>query len=171
MLLFKKEFDSPIGSLTIICDINNIIRLSFKNDNCGDWLRRYLGDTVIRGENKLCRQCENEILLYLSGRVKSFSLPYKLYGTPFQLKVWNALSTIPYGSTASYAEIARLAGIKGAYAARAAAGALSKNPIPIIVPCHRIIYSDGTIGGYCGGCGSIDIKRALLSIEGAVNPS
>jgi methylated-DNA-[protein]-cysteine S-methyltransferase len=170
MFIYKKEFDSNIGRLTVLCNNNYIINLSFANDNYDGWLKRYFGRTKIRGENEICARCEQEISQYLSGKIKSFTLPYKLFGTPFELKIWNALTHVAYGETVSYARIACLAGLSG-NAARAAAGALSRNPIPIIVPCHRVIYSDGRIGGYCGGHSRTDIKKALLSIEGVIIPS
>lgn len=164
MQLYKKTFLTPIAELTVISDDNNIIRLSFKNDNCDAWLRRYCGDVWISGENELCRLCEHEMSLYFSGRLEKFNLPVKLYGTTFQKKIWNALSKVPYGKTTNYAGIAMLAGAGGA---RAAGGALAQNPVTIIVPCHRVISANGSLGGYCSGYAMSEIKRALLKLEGA----
>lgn len=97
---------------------------------------------------------------YFSGKNVTFSLPVRLIGTQFQLKVWNALKSIPYGSTVSYNDIALSIGRPSAV--RAVANAIGANPISIIIPCHRVIGSNGTLTGYAGG---LEIKRALLDIE------
>ncbi|OON98280.1 MAG: hypothetical protein ATN36_01030 [Epulopiscium sp. Nele67-Bin005] len=101
-----------------------------------------------------------EIDLYLQGNLTEFSFPIKLFGTPFQLRVWNALLNIPYGQTCTYKDIAtKIDCPKGA---RAVGLANNKNPIMIVVPCHRVIGANGKLTGYAGG---IDIKKFLLDIE------
>jgi methylated-DNA-[protein]-cysteine S-methyltransferase len=162
--LFKKTFNAPVGDITVICNRDYIINLSFGKDNCDSWLKKYFGEVEICDEGPLCHQCEREIASYFSGNLKKFETPFKLYGTAFQLKIWNALLKIPYGKTATYAGISEMAGAGGA---RAAGGALSQNPIAIIVPCHRIIRADGTLGGFCSGFEKVNIKRELLTLEGA----
>lgn len=162
MKLYKKAFITPISEFTVICDDSYIIRLSFQNDNCEDWLKRYLGSVEFSGENELCRQCESEVALYVAGKLKRFTLPTKLYGTPFQRKIWNALFKVPYGKTTTYAGIAELAGQGGA---RAAGAALANNPIAVIYPCHRVIRADGSIGGFCGGYDMSSVKNSLLTLE------
>ena len=102
---------------------------------------------------------------YLAGRLKVFDLPLETGGTPFQREVWSALCRVPYGKTASYAEIARAIGRPKA--ARAVGMANHANPIAIIIPCHRIIASGGGLGGYGGG---LALKRRLLALEGAYFP-
>ena len=97
---------------------------------------------------------------YVSGERKQFDLDFDIEGTEFQKKVWSALAKIPYGKTLSYRDVARK--IKKEKAVRAVGGANGKNPLCIIVPCHRVIAADGTIGGYSGG---LDRKRALLALE------
>lgn len=97
---------------------------------------------------------------YLDGRRTSFDLPLDMQGTNFQKSVWRQLLTIPYGKTESYAALAR--SMKKDKAARAVGSANGKNPLCIIVPCHRVIASDGTLGGYSGG---LDIKKTLLTLE------
>jgi methylated-DNA-[protein]-cysteine S-methyltransferase len=99
---------------------------------------------------------------YFSKRRKAFDLPLQLVGTQFQREVWLALSKIPYGETISYRELAALVGRPRAF--RAVGQANRTNPLPIILPCHRVIAADGTIGGYGGGTA---IKRQLLALEGA----
>ena len=106
-------------------------------------------------------ECEayRQIDEYLDGKRKDFDIPLKLCGTEFQLSVWKALCEIPYGNTASYIDIAKRIGKP---TAQRAVGMANKNRIPIIIPCHRVIFADGSIGGY--SCGT-DIKRKLLEIE------
>jgi len=108
------------------------------------------------------REWRYRISDYFSGRKIDFDGPIvPLVGTPFQQQVWRQMRTIPYGRVCSYAEVAQLLGSPGA--ARAVGAACGKNPIPIVVPCHRVIRQDGTLGGYSGG---VHIKKVLLRIEG-----
>ena len=102
-----------------------------------------------------------ELEEYFCGKRKSFHISYKLTGTDFQLKVWRELEKIPYGNTLTYREIAERIG--NSKAVRAVGAACGKNPIWIIVPCHRVVGSDGKLTGYAGG---VDMKRELLEIEG-----
>ena len=106
-----------------------------------------------------------QLKAYLAGRLKVFDLPLETGGTPFQREVWEALRRVPYGKTASYAEIARAIGRPKA--ARAVGMANHANPIAIIIPCHRIIASGGGLGGYGGG---LALKRRLLALEGLYFP-
>lgn len=99
---------------------------------------------------------------YFAGRRKKFDLPLSMIGTPFQVRVWNELCKIPYGETISYGEEARRLGQKKAY--RAVGTANGRNPLPIVVPCHRVIATGGALGGYGGG---LAVKRKLLNLEGA----
>ncbi len=101
-----------------------------------------------------------QIIEYLNGKRKMFSLEYKMYGTEFQKKVWEQLLKIPYGETRTYKEIAIAIG--NPKACRAVGMANNKNPISIVVPCHRVIGSNGDLVGYAGG---LDIKKALLDLE------
>lgn len=105
-------------------------------------------------------EIDRQLKAYFRGELKEFSIPLVLYGTDFQLKVWNEISKIPYGSTVSYADIARRIG--NPKAVRAVAQACGKNPISIIIPCHRVVGSNGSTGGYNWG---IDCKLALLNLE------
>ncbi|HVZ15592.1 MAG TPA: methylated-DNA--[protein]-cysteine S-methyltransferase, partial [Terriglobales bacterium] len=100
---------------------------------------------------------------YFQGMRREFTVPLDLHGTDFQLRCWNALLEIPYGSTCSYADLARKVGSPRGF--RAVGMANHDNPIPIIVPCHRVITSDHKLGGYGGG---LDVKEKLLELEGAV---
>lgn len=106
-------------------------------------------------------QAKEELEQYWQGRRRVFSVNYEADGTPFQCEVWKALTEIPFGEVRSYAEIAKVIGKEKAV--RAVGAANGANPIPIIIPCHRVLTSDGTLGGYGGG---LDVKRALLAREG-----
>ncbi|MCD4785665.1 MAG: methylated-DNA--[protein]-cysteine S-methyltransferase [Candidatus Eremiobacteraeota bacterium] len=110
--------------------------------------------------NKLLEAAGNQILEYFNGKRKHFDIPYEMTGTDFQKSIWREIEKIPYGSVISYGELAVNAGNPGA--ARAAGGACGKNHLPIIIPCHRVIASDGTLGGFTGG---LNLKSYLLKIE------
>lgn len=111
-------------------------------------------------ETPLLLQAERELEEYFAGRRRVFSVPLSMGGTPFQMRVWQTLQEIPYGETASYGEIARRIG--NAKAARAVGMANHVNPLPIFVPCHRVLGSNGKLTGYAGG---LEIKRFLLRLE------
>ena len=117
-----------------------------------------------RGENghssPLMRETVRQLRLYFAGELQNFDLPLELIGTEFQKKVWAALLTIPYGETRSYTEIA--AQIGKARAVRAVGAANGRNPIPIVVPCHRVIGASGSLVGFGGG---LEWKRLLLDLE------
>jgi len=120
-------------------------------------LAERLGGKIVSGKNHAAVAQLSE---YLSGERKSFSVPLDLRGSAFQLLVWEELSRVPYGKTISYGELA--ARIGRPQAARAVGAALGANPIPIIIPCHRVIGKDGALVGFGGG---LDLKRRFLSLE------
>ena len=113
-------------------------------------------------ENLHCAATE-QLRAYFDGKRKEFDLPLVLDGTPFQEKVWRALAEIPYGRTVSYGQLAKSIG--SPKAVRAVGAANGRNPLPIVLPCHRVIGSDGKLHGYAGG---LDIKAALLDLERGV---
>lgn len=108
-------------------------------------------------------ECARQLADYFAGRRQRFDLPTAPGGTPFQMRVWNEIARIPFGETISYAELARRAGAPGC--ARAAGAATGRNPLSIVVPCHRVIASGGALTGYAGG---LERKARLLEIEGAL---
>lgn len=111
-------------------------------------------------ETPVLREAAKQLNEYFAGQRRDFSLPVTLDGTKFQQAVWHALATIPYGETRSYQDIAAQIGIPKA--CRAVGNANNRNPIPILIPCHRVIGADGGLVGYAGG---LELKRALLNIE------
>ncbi len=102
-----------------------------------------------------------QLVEYFEGERREFTFTISLRGTPFDMTVWKALRGIPYGETMTYGELAQAIGILNG--ARAVGGANGRNPIPIVVPCHRVVAADGALGGYGGG---LDLKRRLLKLEG-----
>ncbi len=125
--------------------------------------RRYGAVCREDSDHPLVQAAARQLLEYLEGRRREFDLPVAYRGTAFQMRVWRALCEIPYGETRSYGELARALGSPGA--ARAVGSANAANPVAIVVPCHRVIRSDGSLGGYGGG---EPIKRRLLELEGAI---
>lgn len=120
----------------------------------------FQGNWKLDPQHPILKEASSQIRDYLDGHRTKFLLPLHFEGTDFQRKVWRQLQTIPFGKTISYSELARRAG--NPRAIRAAGSANGKNPFCIIVPCHRVIAKDGTIGGYAGG---LTRKRNLLAVE------
>jgi len=118
---------------------------------------------VRRPDDALLRRAADQLHAYFAGETLTFDVPLDLQGTPFQRAVWQALLTIPGGETRSYGEIAKALGV--ATAVRAVGAAVGRNPVSVIVPCHRVLGSDGSLTGYAGG---VDRKRALLALEHAI---
>lgn len=142
--------DSPIGGLRLHASAGLLTAIDF-----GARARGH------RAPDPVLDQAERELTEYFAGERTDFDVPLANDGTEFQQKVWSELRKIPYGQTASYGEIAARLGYDNAVA-RAVGAANGANPIPIIVPCHRVIGADGTLTGYAGG---IDRKTALLDLE------
>lgn len=140
---------TPVGCLEIISDGSALVGIR----SCPEPFEDVSGDA-------LTAEAERQLAEYFSGDRRKFELPLRLCGTDFRLRVWNALADIPYGGTVSYSGIAALAG--NPKACRAAGNAVGKNPFLIVLPCHRVIASDGTIGGFSADIG---IKKYLLEFE------
>lgn len=143
-------YHMPLGRLTIGSNGQALTTLAF-------------GDLILPGEKRateLTNRAANQLQEYFAGKRRSFDLPLAPEGTDFQKRVWKAIEEVPYGQTRSYSDIARIIG--NPKACRAVGGANNKNPLPIIVPCHRIIGANGTLVGYGGGA---KIKAYLLELE------
>ena len=121
-----------------------------------------LGDAWKRDRRALQQQAKRELLEYFAGKRKRFDIPLDPQGTPFQRAVWREIAKVGFGETISYAELARRAGYSGS--ARAAGAATGRNPLGVIVPCHRIVGSNGSLTGYAGG---LSRKKAFLELEAA----
>lgn len=145
---------TPIGDVAIATDDEAVLWLMMTSDYVPS-------DKVAMKSTNLTDEAFRQLDEYLEGKRKVFDVPVKVQGTDFQVKVWEALKTIPFGHTISYGELAEKAGYPGA--ARAVGGAMRDNRIPIFIPCHRVITSDGKLGGY--SCG-LEVKKKLLQIEG-----
>lgn len=142
-------YESPFGPVRMDYEGDVLLRL------------RTVEPTKERGEpTELTKKVFSQLQEYFSGQRQTFDFPYELRGTEFQKKVWAALETIPYGQTRSYREIAQAVG--NPKAVRAVGAANGKNPMWIVVPCHRVVGTNGTLTGYAGG---IDMKRRLLELE------
>lgn len=165
---YVDEMNSPLGTLTIVATDHGVCHIHFGElvtsmATLNAWLKKQgRKGEIIRCEETLRPICE-QLEDYFSGKRCTFDIPLDLCGTPFQKKVWNALKEIGYGETRSYKEVAQEVGAPKAV--RAIGGANNKNPIPIIIPCHRVIGSNGNMVGYGGG---LDKKEILLSLEGAI---
>jgi methylated-DNA-[protein]-cysteine S-methyltransferase len=151
----KIVVDSPIGPLGLIAS------------NTGLQGVRFDGRTVRpEGSSPVLAEATRQLEAYFEGDLVTFDLPLELHGTEFHRRCWLALATIPYGQTVSYGEQARRLGL-GSDAARAVGAANGRNPLPIVLPCHRVIGGDGSLTGFGGG---LDVKRFLLEHEGALLP-
>ena len=148
-----------MGVLTIAADEQGIAFIGWNKDDIKK-LAQKLKLQPVEAVSPLLSQCMKQLGEYFDGIRREFSLALYVTGTDFQLKAWNELQKIPYGETISYGEqAARVGNPKGA---RAVAQANHNNPVSIVIPCHRVINADGTLGGYASGP---DIKRRLLSLE------
>lgn len=125
-----------------------------------DWVHTRFPSSLFIQDDVRLQPYVNELIEYLQGNRKSFTVPYVYYGTTFQVAVWNALCEIPFGQTKSYSEISNH--IQNPAAVRAVGAAIGANPLLIIVPCHRVIGKNGALTGYRGG---LDMKTALLQLE------
>ncbi|MCI0509447.1 methylated-DNA-[protein]-cysteine S-methyltransferase [Chromohalobacter marismortui] len=143
------EPTSPLGMLRILASEHGIREIAFVDS----------AETPA-APSPLTDICREQLSAYLKGELRDFDVPLDPQGTPFQQRVWQALARIPFGETRSYAEIAR--DIDNLKAVRAVGAANGRNPLPIVVPCHRVIGRDGTLTGYAGG---LERKAWLLELE------
>ncbi|MCR6110104.1 methylated-DNA--[protein]-cysteine S-methyltransferase [Bacillus sp. A301a_S52] len=167
-LIAVSEITTPIGPVSLATSEKGICFVEFgplqtTHPIFITKLKRYHIMAEVREEKGPLIEAEKQISDYFTGIRKGFDLPLDLFGTAFQKLVWHEVQKIPYGSTASYKQIA--INIGAPKAVRAIGGANNKNPIPIIIPCHRVIGSNGAMVGYGGG---LDKKEALLKHEGAL---
>ncbi len=157
MKYFYTVMKSPVGDITLIADKKNLCAICWpdqKPDN------RKFKDLDRDDSNKVLKTTVKQLRSYFGGKTEEFDLPLRAVGTDFQERVWNALRSIKYGQTVSYADIAKKVG--NPKAVRAVGSAIGKNPLSIIVPCHRVIGSNGELTGFSGG---LKTKEFLLNLE------
>ena len=150
-MIYYYFYETIIGYLTISADEQGITDVSFGKRNPVH---------AVCEETPVIKQAVSELQEYFEGRRREFTVPLHPQGTDFQLRVWQVLRTIPYGKTWSYKQVATAAGNPNA--SRAVGMANNRNPIAIIIPCHRVIGANGRLVGYAGG---LDVKEKLLEIE------
>ena len=151
MAAARCTIESPVGPLTITAEDDAITAVDFGPGG---------GHSPNGG---VLAEAARQLTKYFNGSLRVFDLPLVPHGTTFRLKVWEAMQAIPYGQTRSYGDLARDLDS----APRAVGGACGANPIPLIIPCHRVVGAGGTLGGFSGGAGC-DTKRQLLALEGAL---
>lgn len=151
--LARLAFDSPIGLLGVEASADAVLRISLRHAIHED----HPGPAAA---NALCQETRRQIEAFLSGELETFDLPLEARGQEFQRRVWDLMLEIPFGETRTYGEMARGLGQPGA--SQAVGNACGANPIPLVIPCHRVVASGGRLGGFGGG---LDMKRWLLSHE------
>lgn len=151
-------YDTEIGRIGICCDNNGITNVFLPGEPEPE------AENIF--ETELHREAGRQLKEYFSGKLKNFTLPLFPSGTDFQKRVWKSLLLIPYGETRSYKQIAEMTGCPRGF--RAVGMANNRNPIPIFIPCHRVIGANGALVGYGGG---LDLKKKLLGLERERTPA
>jgi len=160
MTLTHTSLLSPLGKVCVAANAHALCGVWFANSHrMPDWM--VASPMAEADANHLLKEAARQLQAYWAGERKGFDVPLNMtWGTPFQQAVWRQLMTIPYGYTCTYADVARA--IDKPLAVRAVGTAIGRNPLSVIVPCHRVLGSNGQLGGYSGG---LDRKRALLALE------
>ena len=153
-------YESPYGQMLLAANDEGLCGVYFHGQK---YYPQVASPLRRDAQHATLRQTKRELAEYFAGQRKRFEVALAPEGTPFQRAVWKAISSVGFGQTISYGELARRAGCPGS--ARAAGAATGRNPIGIIVPCHRIVGSNGSLTGYAGG---LDRKRALLALESGI---
>lgn len=172
-MIHVTQFHCPLGTLFAISEQEGIVRLDFLDNPLDEdglhalAILHGLVDEISFERDALMDDLVRQVGRYFQGKRRHFDLPLLLRGTTFQRQVWDALLTIPYGTTISYGQLATKVGRSSAESSRAVANANARNPIAILVPCHRVIGADGSLAGYAGG---VWRKQALLALEGVGLP-
>lgn len=161
---YTDNYVSPMGNIVLAGDGTALTGLWFEGQK---WFGAGLTDGAERAELPVFGQTKKWLDIYFGGGEPAFTPAVALRGSEFQIAVWNVLSAIPYGKTVTYGEIARnLTAVTGRKtSARAVGSAVGRNPVSIIVPCHRVLGADGSLTGYAGGA---ERKRELLRLEGVL---
>ena len=157
MTLFYKEMKSPVGKLKLVASSKALVAVLWEQERAN---RVKLGTMSLDPQHPILIEAERQISEYFAGERSRFDLPLQPSGTEFQKKVWQALREIPFGETRSYQDLARVVGSPKAF--RAVGAANGKNPLSIVVPCHRVVGANGALTGFGGG---LKTKAALLALE------
>ncbi len=164
--VYCTSFESKIGTIYVASTDKGVCKICIPKETKKDffrWLGAYFNeDDVVENKSKN-KEVIEQLTRYFNGKLAKFSVPLDLIGTPFQLRVWKELKNISYGTTISYKHLARRTGVPRGF--QAVGRANGCNPIPIIIPCHRVIGTDGSLTGYAAG---IKTKEFLLRAEGAL---
>ncbi|XVX20971.1 methylated-DNA--[protein]-cysteine S-methyltransferase [Actinomycetota bacterium] len=152
---------SPIGPLGLVADDDALVAVEFLEDSTRL-------NHVAAHAPALLAETERQLSAYFAGELTEFDLPLRPEGSDFQLRVWDALRGIPFGQTRTYGQIAEAVGLTAAAASRAVGAAAGANPLPVVIPCHRVIGADGSLVGFAGG---LRRKEILLAHEGLWSPS
>ena len=156
---YKANYPSPIGNLTLISDGTNLTHIILEKESYYQNIKK---EAKTNDNLEIFKQTKIWLDKYFNKEKPNIdNLKLKLEGTPFQIKVWNALKTISYGQTVTYGFVAQK--INSKTSARAVGGAIGHNPIPIVIPCHRVVGTNNNLTGFTGG---IDVKIKLLKLEG-----
>lgn len=154
-----QHIDSPVGRLLLASGEDGLRLIEFEEP----WHPAAMDDAWQEGDDEVLAATRRQLAEYFAGRRREFDLPLAPHGTAFQMQCWRALALIPYGQTWSYGQMARHLGQPTA--TRAVGAANGRNPLPIVLPCHRVIGSDGSLTGFGGG---LPVKKHLLMLEGAL---
>ncbi len=157
----KEYFNFPVKELYLLASDNDILGIFFNGESMDKYIQDNHYDTPDPWGNQILKDLISELTSYFDGKLTSFTVPIALYGTPFRMSVYDTLrSHVHYGETISYQALAKTTGHPGAY--RAVGTAMKLNPLPFIIPCHRVVHTDGSSGQYAGGS---NLKKHLLSME------
>lgn len=160
------SFDSKIGLIYVASTDKGVCKISVPRQTRRDffhWLNDHFDDHDVVDNKSRNKEVIEQLNRYFNGKLARFTCPVDLIGTPFQVRVWKELSKIPYGTTITYKQLAKRIGTSKGFQAVGRANA--SNPLPIIVPCHRVLGTDGSLVGYSSG---IKTKEFLLKLEGAL---
>lgn len=157
------RFDTPLGTVVATAADGFITSIDFVD---AKYAKSVAADWKEDPQFPPLADCMRQLGDYFAGKRRRFELPLAPQGTPFQKRVWQEIARVPFGETITYSELARRAGASGS--ARAAGAATGRNPVGVVIPCHRIVGADGSLTGYAGG---LHRKQRLLELEGALEPS
>ena len=152
-------FDSPLGVINLCSDGTHLTAVTFAGQK---YEERHIPTDAVSGSCPVLEETKDWLSLYFAGKFPDFLPPLKPQGTPFQQKVWELLLQIPYGKTCTYGDLAKALDCKSS---QAVGGAVGRNPISILIPCHRVMGADGKLIGYAGG---VEKKKFLLHLEESI---